>query len=167
MKKLHRVLFISVASIGFLSSSLPALFNTEKAVAQSQFDCFMIDETGQYTDLSAICDASKRIRSNGSQRAVSDEGIVNDEGNLANANATNNIPIQVINDSFPSRYVTRIRRNSATFRARDTLRSDFIDRENAGAFNDFRILGPISDPYYIGRPTSFRGKPYVIYRYLK
>ena len=161
MKKLHRILLISAASIGFISASLPAIFNTKKAVAQSQFDCFMIDETGKYTALSAICDASKGARSNSSQNTVSDQG------NPVNANNTNNIPIQVINDSFPSRYATRLRRNSnsTTFLSRDALRRQFVDRENAGAFNNFRILGPISDPFYIGRPRFYRGKPYVIYRY--
>ena len=171
MKKLNRILFISVASIGFLSSSLPAIFNTERAVAQSQFDCFMIDETGQYTDLSAICDASKRIRSNRTQR------VVNEEGDRANADTINHIPIQIINDSFPRRYITRIRTPSEInpfripsgispypYRVLPDLgpaRREFLGSLSAlYNYPQNRILGPISDPY-------FSGSPLIIYRYRK
>ena len=169
MKKLNRILFISVASIGFISSSLPAIFNAERAVAQSDFDCFMIDETGQYTDLSTICDASKRVRSNRNQR------VVKEKGDLANADNINYIPIQVVNDSFPRRYVTRIRTPSEInpFRIPSGIspypyrvipdlgpaRREFLGSLSAKYhYPQNSILGPISDPY-------FSSSPPIIYRY--
>ena len=162
MTKLNRILFISVASIGFVASSIPAIFNAEKAVAQSQFECFMIDELGQYTDLSAICDASKRIRANRSQRVVNESG---DRDKLSNVN---NIPIQVINDSVPRRFRHRSRIDSrispfpyrvlpdlgpASNKFLGSLSPTYNHRQN-------RILGPISDPY-------FSSSPPIIYRYYK
>ena len=162
MTKLNRILFLSIASVGFLGSSLPAILNAEKAVAQSQFECFMIDELGQYKDLSAICDASKRIRSTPSQRAV------NESGARTNASNVNNIPIQVINDSSPGRFRNRSRGYSgispfpyrvlpnlgrASNRFLGSLSPTYNHRSN-------RILGPISDPY-------FSSSPPIIYRYYK
>ncbi len=164
MKKLNRILFISVASIGFVSSSLPAIFNVERAVAQSQFDCFMIDEIGQYTDLSAICDASKRNRLNLTERAVKKEG----DSDESEANVVNHIPIQVIDDSFPRRYRNRRRIYSGISPYPYRVIPDLGPASNkflsslSPTYNYLqnRILGPISDPY-------FSGSPPIIYRYQK
>ncbi|MGK7899488.1 MAG: hypothetical protein AB4372_39215 [Xenococcus sp. (in: cyanobacteria)] len=162
MKKLNRIFFISLASMGLLASVLPAILSPKQAVAQSQFDCYMITESGQRIDLSRICDASQRNRLNRSQR------VVQEEGDDIEANAVNNVPIQVINNSFPRSYRKRTRIYSgispypyrvipnlgpASNRFLSSLTGEYNYRQN-------RILGPISDPY-------FSGSPAIIYRYQK
>ena len=162
MKNLNRILFLSVASIGFLASTLPAIFSPKKAVAQSQFECYMITEIGQRIDLSKICDASKRNRPNRSQR------VVQEEGDGAEANAVNNVPIQVINNSFPRRYRKRTRIYSGISPYPYRVIPDLGPASNkflgslSAEYNypQNRILGPISDPY-------FSGSPVIIYRYQK
>ena len=163
MKNLNKILFVSVASIGFLAASLPNIFSPKKAVAQSQFECYMITETGQRIDLSSICDTSKRIRSNRSQR------VVREEVPSASTNAiNNNVPIQVINDSLSGRYTNRRRIYSGIspypYRVLPNLgqaRYEFLSSLTGEyRYPQNRILGPISDPY-------FSGSPPIIYRYQK
>lgn len=160
MKKLNRILLVSVASIGFIGSLLPAIFSPKKVVAQSQFECYMITETGQRIDLSSICDTAKRIRSNRSQR------VVKEEVSPASTNAINHVPIQVINDSLSGRYTNRRRIYSGIspypYRVLPNLgqaRNEFLS-SLTGEYHypQNRILGPISDPY-------FSGSPPIIYRY--
>ncbi len=153
MKKLNRILFVSVASIGFIASSIPALFNPEKAVAQSQFDCYMIDETGQRIDLSEICDAPRPVRSSRSRR-------VDEERNLARANLVDNLPIQIFNDSSPRRFVTFTRKEYAVVPNRDTARNNFLDFFSDRYDNTGNRILSVTDPYITGSPP-------IIYRYQK
>ncbi len=151
MKNLNRILFISVASIGFLASALPAIFSPKKAVAQSQFDCYMITETGQRIDLSAICDAPRPVRSSRSRR-------VEEQRNLTRANLIGNPPIQIINDNFPRRFVTLIRNESGVVTNRRTIRNDFLDSVSVRYNNTGNRILTVSDPYFTGSPP-------IIYRY--
>ena len=153
MKKLNTILFISVASVGFIASSIPAIFNPEKAVAQSQFDCYMIDETGQRIDLSEICDAPRPVRSSRSRR-------VEEERNLARANLIDNLPIQIFNDSAPRRFVTLTRKDFVTIRDRGTARNEFLDSIGDRYNNTGNRILTVSDPYFTGSPP-------IIYRYQK
>ena len=153
MKKLNRILFISVASIGFLASSLPAIFSPKKAVAQSQFDCYMITETGQRIDLSSICDAPRPVRSSRSRR-------VEEERNLTRANLIDNLPVQIINDYSPRRYVTLTRNEYTIIPTRSTARNNFLDLVRSRYNNTENRILTISDPY-------FSGSPAIIYRYQK
>ncbi len=167
MKKSNKILFVSVASIGFIASAIPAIFNPDKAVAQSQFGCYMIDEIGQRIDLSKICDASKRNRANRPPKEVNKDASQNE------ANVVNHIPIQVNNDGLTRRYRRGRRR---TYSSGITGISPFpyrvlpdlgpVNHRFIGAlsptypYSQNRILGPISDPY-------FSSSPPIIYRYIK
>lgn len=151
MKKSNRILFISVASIGFLASLFPALFNPEKAVAQSQFECYMIDESGQRIDLSEICDAPRPIRSSSSR-------VVEEEINLGRANLLDNLPIQIINDSSPRRFVTLSSKDFATISERGTMRNQYLDSVSDRYNNTGNRILTVSDPY-------FSASPPIIYRY--
>ena len=153
MKKLNRILLISAASIGFLASSLPTIVSPKKAVAQSQFDCYMITETGQRIDLSNICDAPRPVRSSRSRR-------IEEERSLNRANLIDNLPIQIINDNSPRRYVTVTRREYSIIPTRSTARNDFLDLVSDRYNNTENRILTISDPY-------FSGSPPIIYRYQK
>ena len=153
MKKLNRILFVSVASIGFIASSIPAIFNPDKAVAQSLFECYMIDETGQRIDLSEICDAPRPVRSSRSRR-------FEEERNLARANLINNPPVQIYNDSSPRRFVTFVRKDYAIVPNRDTARNNFLDLFSDRYNNTDKRILTVGDPYFTGSPP-------IIYRYQK
>ncbi len=153
MKKLNSILFISVASIGFLAASLPDIFSPRQAVAQSQFDCYMITESGQRIDLSNICDAPRPVRSSRSRR-------VDEERNLTRANFANNPPVQIINNNSSNRYVTVTRKDYAFIPFRGTVRNNFLDLISDRYNNTENRILTISDPY-------FSGSPPIIYRYQK
>ena len=153
MKKLNRILFVSVASIGFIASAIPAIFNPDKAVAQSLFVCYMIDETGQRIDLSEICDAPRPVRSSRSRR-------FEEERNLARANLINNPPVQIYNDSSPRKYVTFTSKDFVTIRDRGTARNNFLDSISDRYDNTDKRILTVGDPYLTGSPP-------IIYRYQK
>ena len=153
MKNLNRILFFSVASIGFLVASLPAIFSPQKAVAQSQFDCYMITETGERIDLSKICDAPRPLRSSRSRR-------VEEEINLSRANLVDNPPIQIFNDNSPRRFVTLVRKESGIISNRSTARDEYLDFVSDYYNNTGNRILTVSDPY-------FSGSPPIIYRYQK
>ena len=153
MKKLNRIFFISLASMGFLASVLPAILTPKKAVAQSQFDCYMITETGQRINLSNICDAPRPVRSSSSRR-------VEEERNLTRANLIDNLPIQIINNNSPRRYVTLTRKEYTIIPIRGTARNNFLDLVSDRYNNTGNRILTISDPY-------FSASPPIIYRYQK
>lgn len=151
MKNLNRIFFISVASIGFLAASLPAIFSPKKAVAQSQFDCYMITETGERIDLAKICDAPRPVRSSRAREA-------DEQSTLNRASLVDNLPIQIINNNSPRRYVTITRREYTIIPTRNIVRNGFLDLVSDRYNNTGNRILTISDPY-------FSASPPIIYRY--
>ncbi|MEM9274756.1 MAG: hypothetical protein AAGA80_17605 [Cyanobacteria bacterium P01_F01_bin.143] len=151
MKKLNSIALISLASIGFIGAMLPSILNPEKAFAQS--DCYMITGAGQYIDLSKICDAPQPVRSSGNR-------VVNEERNVSNANLIDNLPIQIINNNSPRRYVTVTRKSFTIIPERGTVRSNYINSVSDRYNNTGNRILTISDPY-------FSGSQPIIYRYQK
>ena len=151
MKKSNKLLFLSAASISLIGSLLLAVLNPGKAAAQS--DCYLIDQSGQYIDLTNICDAPRPVSSSRSRE-------VREERNLTNANLVDNLPIQIINNNAPRRYITVTRKNYTIIRERGIVRNDFLNSVSDRYNNTGNRILTISDPY-------FSGSEPIIYRYRK
>jgi len=151
MKKSNKLLFLSAASIGLIGSLLLAVLNPGKVVAQS--DCYLINENGQYIDLSNICDAPRPVSSSRSREVTQGR-------NITNANSIDNLPIQIINNNAPRRYVTVTRKSYTIIPERGIVRNDFINSVSDRYNNTGNRILTISDPY-------FSGSEPIIYRYQK
>ena len=149
MKKFNKALFLSATGIGLISSLLLAAFNPGKAIAQSE--CYLIDQNGQRIDLSKICDAPRPVRSRSSR-------VNEEELNLTRANLVENIPIQIINNNSPRRYITITRKNYTIIPDRSIVRSGFLDSVSYQYNNTENRILRVSDPYFSGTAP-------IIYRY--
>ena len=58
MSKLHQIIPIALTALGL--SVVTSL--TPKAIADEKPECFMIDVSGKYTDLSHLCDSSSKTK---------------------------------------------------------------------------------------------------------
>jgi len=86
------LLAIFVANFGFIS------ILSSKAIAQERPKCYLIDESGELTDLSDICDVSQRETS--ASTTNEGENVVNNNINIVNSDSASTRSELISNEGF-------------------------------------------------------------------